>query len=413
MTSSSKTKRILYVDNSIGYGGSLICLKLLLANMNRERYYPIVVTSYADQNYKGLSDLCEWICIPNKVTAGETITRYAEKIPGLKRLGGKRMTQLTASIMDYVMNFSPYVIRLLAFANKKKVDLIHLNNEPVANMGGIIVAKILGLPCINHVRGAPLNWDSATARWLYKHLDHFIAVAEWVKRDVMAFDIPINRISTIWDGRELGAYEVKSDRATKRAELGMNTNQLSIGIVGRINPWKGHIVFIDAAEKVLKRFPDCRFFIIGGATEKFRDYEKELKSIVSAQGLEASILFTGQRSDVPEIMDALDIVVHTTLEADPYPGVVIEGMLVGKPVIATNIGGPSEAIEDYKTGILVPPKKPEVLAEKICELLLNTELRLSLGKEARKVASERYSIDNHVRQIEGIYEKVLYQHGKN
>jgi len=404
----NKIKKILYVDNSIGYGGSVICLKLFLANMHRDRYYPVVVTSYADQNYEELNKISEWLYIPNKIIEKETIIKGVEKALEKVKIDGKKFTQIMASVIDYVINIFPYVMKLLVFAKRKKVDLIHLNNEPVANIGGIIVARLLGVPCVNHVRGAPLNWDTPTSRWLYKLVDHFITVGDWIKRDVMAFNIPESKISTIWDGRELSDYEIKSNQAAKRAELGLVTGQLSAGIVGRINPWKGHIVFINAAEKVLKKFPDCKFFIIGGSTDKFEDYERELKQMVASKGLEANIIFTGQRNDVPDIMNAIDAMVHTTLAPDPYPGVVIEAMLIGKPVIATNIGGPAEAIENYKTGILIPPADSSMLAEKICELLFDEELRLSFGKEAKKVAFERYSIENHVRQIEEVYAKLLH-----
>jgi len=404
----NKIKKILYVDNSIGYGGSVICLKLFLANMHRDRYYPVVVTSYADQNYEELNKISEWLYIPNKIIEKETIIKGVEKALEKVKIDGKKFTQIMASVIDYVINIFPYVMKLLVFAKRKKVDLIHLNNEPVANIGGIIVARLLGVPCVNHVRGAPLNWDTPTSRWLYKLVDHFITVGDWIKRDVKAFNIPESKISTIWDGRELSDYEIKSNQAAKRAELGLVTGQLSAGIVGRINPWKGHIVFINAAEKVLKKFPDCKFFIIGGSTDKFEDYERELKQMVASKGLEANIIFTGQRNDVPDIMNAIDAMVHTTLAPDPYPGVVIEAMLIGKPIIATNIGGPAEAIENYKTGILIPPADSSMLAEKICELLFDEELRLSFGKEAKKVAFERYSIENHVRQIEEVYAKLLH-----
>lgn len=412
MAGSFKRKRILYVDNSIGYGGSVICLKLFLANMHRDRYYPVVVTSYADQNYEELNKISEWLYIPNKIIEKETIIKGIEKTLEKVKIDGGKSAQIIASSIDYVINLFPYVIKLLVFAKRKKIDLIHLNNEPVANIGGIIVARLLGLSCINHVRGAPLNWDTRTSRWLYKLVDHFITVGEWIKRDVMAFDIPESKISTIWDGRKLNDYEIKSNQAAKRAELGLATGQLSVGIVGRINPWKGHVVFINAAEKVLKRFPDCKFFIIGGSTDKFEDYEKELKHIVASKGLQANMVFTGQRNDVPDIMNAINVMVHTTLAPDPYPGVVIEAMLIGKPIIATNIGGPAEAIENRKTGVLIPPDDPSILAEKICELLSDEKLRLSLGKEAKKVAFERYSIENHVRQIEEVYERVLHEYQK-
>ncbi|MCP4975818.1 MAG: glycosyltransferase family 4 protein, partial [Maribacter sp.] len=191
-----------------------------------------------------------------------------------------------------------------------------------------------------------------------------------------------------------------------REELMLKPGQLSVGMIGLLNPWKGHKVFIRAAQKVLTQFPDCKFFIVGAPAEIIT-YDAELKSMVSEMKLEKSIVFTGHRNDAIQVMNAMDIIVQASIEPDPYPNVVIEAMAVGKPIIATNIGGPPEMIDNNKTGILVPPNDPSILTEKICELLNNKEFRHSMGEEARNVAFERNSIEAHVRQIENVYERII------
>lgn len=399
-----KPKKILYLENGIGYGGAVICMKLLAANLNRDKYYPIIVTSRNEQNYRRIREAADWLYIRDKFIDKEKLLKIIESI--FQRLSIKgRFIAITVSAIDYLINLCPYLLKLLFCVKKEKVDLIHLNNEPVCNMAGVLAAWLLKIPCVGHVRGP--TWNSRTSRWLYRRVDYFITASDWVKKEVLKLNVHEDKIRTVWDGREIDKFVFHGDKNKFRESLDLKPGQFSVGMVGLLNPWKGHKVFIEAAEKVLEQFPDCKLFIIGGPAEKHKSYESELKSFVCEKGLEKNLVFTGHRRDVTQVMGILDVIVHASIEPDPYPNVVIEGMFVGKPIIATNIGGPPEMIENYKTGILIPPKDPAVLAEKICYLLRNPDLRLSIGEAAKKVASGRNSIKNHVRQIEEIYEKVL------
>lgn len=401
--------RVLYLENAIGYGGSAICLKLIAAHLDKRKYYPIIVTSRNDEGHKDFKNVAEWLHVPDRFIEREIIKKKIEDIFFRLNISQRRSIELTASIVDYSINFLPYLFKLIVLVKRKRVDLIHLNNEALCNMGGVVVAKLLKIPCISHVRGP--TWDSRTSKWLYRNVDYFITVSDWIKGEVLKLNVPEDRIITVWDGRDLEEFNIQTDGARLRKELGLRPNQLSVGMVGVLNPWKGHKVFIEASEKFLDQFPDCKIFIIGSAPQKYMHYEAELKSIVYERKLGKNIIFTGHRKDVAQIMGILDIIVHASIEPDPYPNVVVEAMLAGKPIIASNMGGPVEMIENYKTGILILPKDPTILAEKICELLRNPKMRIALGKEARKVAVERYSIKKHVRRIEAVYEEVMSKLG--
>jgi glycosyltransferase involved in cell wall biosynthesis len=381
--------KILYLENAIGWGGAAICLKLIVEHLDKNKYYPVITTPHNDGNYPTYQDIAQWYHIPDRKRKAKNLIRNAK----------------IASFLDYIFNKFPYIARLYSLAKKEGVDIIHLNNEPVCNMAGVLVAKILNIPCISHVRG-PVAWNSITSRWLYRNVTCYITVAEWIKRDVMKMGVPDRMIKTIWDGRKLDEFEESFNMEDVRKSLELKDGELSVGMVGRLNPWKGHKVFIDAACIIEKRFPQCKLFIIGGSSETYREYENELKKLVCEKNIR-NVVFTGQRDDIPNVMRSLDVIVHASVNPDPYPNVLLEGMAAGRPVIATNIGGPLEMIENYKTGILIQPNDPEVLADKICELLSDKNLRLSLGEHANKVAFERYDIENHVRQIEEIYERLL------
>ncbi len=398
-------RRILYLENGIGYGGAAICLKLIVTYLDKNKYYPIITTPHNDYNYIKYKANAEWYYIPDKKIDKRKIAKNIDNLFNILKIKNKKYPEFIASFFDYNFNLFAYILKLYFLTKKEKVDIIHLNNEPVCNMAGVIVAKFLKIPCISHVRG-PVVWDSRTSRWLYKNVDYFITVSEWIKKNVMKIGVPEYKIQTILDGRKLDEFKKPFDIKQVRKSLGLSNGELSVGMVGRLNPWKGHKVFIDAAKIVEKRFPKCKMFIIGGSSDTYKSYESELKKIVAEKNIK-NLSFTGQRNDIPDIMRTLDIIVHASIEPDPYPNVVLEGMAAGRPVIATNMGGPLEMVENYKTGILIHPNNPVILADKICELIENEELRTSLGNNAKKIALERYSIESHVRQIEEIYEKVL------
>ena len=188
--------------------------------------------------------------------------------------------------------------------------------------------------------------------------------------------------------------------------FGLSEKQLSVGIVGLIIPWKGHKVFVDAAQIVESKYPECKILVVGMAPDNCKEYEKELKKIVVEKGIK-NLVFTGHRDDIPNVMRTLDIIVHTSISPDPYPNVVIEAMAAENLSLQLILVGPPEMIENNKTGFLVPPNEPSVLAEKICELLRNRDLRHSIGEEAKKVAFKRNSIEAHVRQVENVYERIM------
>jgi len=394
-------RKVLFLENGIGWGGAAICLKLIVAHLQRDKFIPVIVSSNKSTEYADYGKICEWYWIPSRY-----FNKYALK--GYLRME-KQTSRIIVSLSDYLFNIAPHLFKLLKLTLKIKPDLIHLNNEPVCNLSGVLVAKWLKIPCISHVRG-PVEWNSPITRWLYRQVDYFIAVSEWIKRDVLRIGIPAERVETLVDGRDLEEFRKEYEIHELRKEIGLKDGELAVGIVGRINPWKGHKIFINATALLEKELPNCRFYIVGGSAELFLDYEKRLKEYAGSLGLKR-LVFTGQRPDVVRIMKVLDVVVHASEKPDPYPNVVLEAMACGKAVIATNIGGPPEMIEHQKTGILIPPSDPVILAEKIKSLLMDRDLRERLGAKAKEVAFSRYDIKTHTRRIEEIYERFLKDGG--
>lgn len=167
-----------------------------------------------------------------------------------------------------------------------------------------------------------------------------------------------------------------------------------IGNIGRIEPWKGQLYFLEAAKKIVQIMPKARFFIIGSPiahkTES-KDYYIQLKKWVADKRLSKKIIFTGQLANVYPLMKQLDIVVHNAVEAEPFGRVVIEAMAMEKAVIAANTGGPSEVIIDKKTGVLIDPTNTERLIKTVVTLCRDSKRRRSLGHAAKKEVEKKFS----------------------
>jgi len=180
----------------------------------------------------------------------------------------------------------------------------------------------------------------------------------------------------------------------RREDLRIGDHDVLIGIFGRLQRWKGQDVFIKAASRVARLRSNVKFVIVGGSVFGMEpEYLGELQADVVALGLADRLAFTGFRSDVPRLMSACDIVCNTSRAAESFGMVVVEAMAVGRPVIATAGGGPSEIIASDADGILVPPEDPEMLAQAMLALIDDPHRRQVLGERGRELVRTRFSID--------------------
>lgn len=190
-----------------------------------------------------------------------------------------------------------------------------------------------------------------------------------------------------------------------REELKIKDEKV-ITMIGRIQEWKGQEYFVKAVPLVLKEFRDTYFLIVGNSTfEKDNDYFDRIKRIINDFEVKKNVIITGFREDIPQIVALSDILVHASITPEPFGLVVVEGMAAGKPVIATNLGGPTEIIKDGQDGLLVPPKNENALAKAMIRLLKNDELRKRIGKKAKETVTESFSIDKCIMRMEDIIEK--------
>jgi glycosyltransferase involved in cell wall biosynthesis len=199
----------------------------------------------------------------------------------------------------------------------------------------------------------------------------------------------------------------EADRIAARAELGVAPHESLIGVFGRLQRWKGQDVFVKAAAKIASARPRSQFVVVGGSVFGLEpEFFQELKRTTAAFGLTDRLRFTGFRTDVPRLMAACDVVCHTSRVPEPFGLVVVEAMALGRPVVATEGGGPSEIVSAADLGVLVRPADAEALAAAVIALIDDPARRRAIGVRAAAHIAANFSIDvmaaNLVRHLDDL-----------
>jgi len=149
--------------------------------------------------------------------------------------------------------------------------------------------------------------------------------------------------------------------------------------------------------------PEIRCLIVGGVHRGGAEYAQELYRYVEEHGLNNNVIFTGFRNDIEDVVSTMDVIIHASINPEPFGRVILEGMALGKPVIATDIGGVPEFVQHGVTGQLVPPRDPKALADAIVELLRDRLRRDRLGNNGRLAVLQRFTVQRHVQEVCNAY----------
>lgn len=299
------------------------------------------------------------------------------------------------------------VDRIVRIIREDGISVVHVNE--ISDIYGGLAAKVAGAPCVWHIRA---HLEQPWLAWLLPRIVQMLATRIIVVSNSVAEHmflqqgIPPRKVRTIHDpGADPQQFHPGVNGHTVRNEMGIPDDVFLVGMVGKLVGPKGHDVLIRAAPKVLAKFPNTLFVIVGGklSGRHHSDYAEHLVQLTSTLGLRDRVVFTGFRRDVPSVMAACDVLVHCSTYPDPFPGVVLQGMAVGKPVIATNLGGAREQVGE--AGILVPASDSDLLAEAIIGLLGDRERRERLGQLAAQRAAH-YSDTSFCEALVSLYREV-------
>ena len=301
-----------------------------------------------------------------------------------------------------------FLNNLVHVIRKRNIDLIH-SHEFLMNTYGMAASVITGRPLVATVHGKGYygeRWRRKIAfRLVGRKAFRTVAVSHHLKKYLVEkFEFPPSNVSVIHNGIDLKRFSDDSDLSeTDRLKKELGLKGLVIGTVGNIYPVKGHIHLVRAAREVINEFPETCFVVVGKITDHHALITEEIKKL----NLDGRFLFPGFRDDVPEILKLMDIFVLPSLE-ETYSIATIEALASGKPVVATRCGGPEEIITEGIHGFLVPPADSERLAEKICELIRNQDLRRSMGDAGKRLVGS-FSTEEMFQKYERLYEEAWMQ----
>jgi L-malate glycosyltransferase len=302
---------------------------------------------------------------------------------------------------------------LVQVIRARGVDIVH-THMPSGNFYGRVAARVArgrGLVSTLHYidREALPFLNPVLQRLLFDGdirmaamCDRIVATSEHLRRTLVEGGMSGGKVVTILNGIDLSALPANAPASPRlRRELGIPAGIPVVAIVGRLVPVKNHALFLRAARAILDHGAQARFLIVGDGPlrEPLRDLSREL-------GLQDDVVFAGFRSDVMSVLNLADICMLTSNSETSAYG-VSEPMAVGRPVVATAVGGVGELIEDRVDGWLCPPGDAAALATAVCALLADPAAAARMGERAARTVRERLSLEGQVERLEDVYRSVI------
>jgi glycosyltransferase involved in cell wall biosynthesis len=305
-------------------------------------------------------------------------------------------------------------LQVRSAARRHRANVVHANSIRAGI--ALALARVSPAASVVHVRDClpPGPVSSATLRLIAASATTVVANSRYTASSVRAA-APAARPEVLYNPVELDRWDPRRiDRAGARAALGeAGTRGVLLGVVGQLSPWKGQDTAIEALRLLCAEGVDAHLLLIGSAkfiarATRFdnRRYVAHLRSLVDDAGLGERVSWLGEREDVPELVRALDVLLAPSWE-EPFGRALIEAMALGVPVIATNVGGPAEIVEDGREGCLCPPREPDSWARAARRILASPDRGAEMGRAGRRRVKEAFTVERHVQGTLEIYERAL------
>ena len=308
------------------------------------------------------------------------------------------------------------LFQLYKLIKKRKYHLVHTHLAK-AGMLGRLAAKLAGTPIIIHTLHGSLfhNALNPIVRFVYKNLEKFsalyttwfISVGEDLKnRYLKAVVGKPEKYSVIRSGMDLEKFHRASNFSDEeikeiKKSLNLSLDDIIIGMVASLEPRKGHKYAIEVAEEIIKKYPRVKFLFVGEGY-----LHPTLGAIVRRKNLQDSIIFTGLRKDVERVMAVFDILILTSLW-EGLPQVLVQGAMLGKPIVSFNVEGANELIKEGENGFIVPLKDSSKMIEKLDYLISDQKIAKMMGEKGIKIVTQEWQIDTMVEKTNKLYEYLL------
>jgi glycosyltransferase involved in cell wall biosynthesis len=375
--------KILYSTNIAGLGGGETSLVNLLSSLQNHNFNPILV------------------CPPGKLENRASrlgITTISLEFPPIRLYAG------------FIPLFSPLTIfKIILLIKKYKIDIVHVESLLSLFYCGS-AALIANVPCVATYHGFWLL-NQRPNRALLKLCQRLYPVSKTTAIDLDGI-VPDFKIRLIPLGINLHFFDKLPSKTECRITYGLPLNKPIIMQIGRFQPIKGQMILLEALAEII-RSKKCSIPLVvyvGGILDTQTDeavlYKQTVEKRALKDDLRGNVRFLGWQEDIPKLMQAADIVI-TPSDYETFSLVTVEAMAVGKLVIATSCGGPSEIIQDQLTGILIPPQNPIALAEAICIALSDPSRTEEIASNAKVFATHNFSPLIRYNSILNEYKELL------
>jgi sugar transferase (PEP-CTERM/EpsH1 system associated) len=296
------------------------------------------------------------------------------------------------------------ITRLRRLLKEKGIKILHTHNYTTWLYG---VLAAIGINGFKHIHTEHSNIKKKRRGWAERLLIHFtdsiVCVSEDVKRFMIENQgISPEKLAVVYNGVDTDRFRPDSLKSRLcRDELGIKQDAPIIGIVARLTPVKDHITLLKAFFKIYEDIPEAVLLVVG---------DGELKHTLISQtyemGLSNNVFFVGERQDIPELLNVMDIFVLSSL-SEGHNMSLLEAMAAGLPVVATDVGGNSEIVVDGATGFLVLPENTKIFSDKVMILLRDESLRSHMGKNGRVRVVKNFDKNRMMEEYHSIYSTIL------
>ncbi len=394
VTRAGDPRKVVFVECAAAMGGVQFSTLYLVQHLDPALWKPIVVCPEEGD----LTDACRRLGIQVHILEQPKLRSTSFRISN-----DLRLPDPTAWLWDG-MAMLIAARRLARFLAQTKPHLVVTKGLFPHFYGGLATRR-LGIHCIWHVQ----DFISERFLGLYRRAfalaarllpDHIIADGAAISRQLS----PVrDRISVILNGVDANVFRPGIDGASVRGELGLPVGAIVIGHVGRMTPWKGQHYLLEAFAPIAREVPNAYLVFVGDPVFDTDSYQNKLLNLTAKLGLTERVRFAGYRHDLPEVLAALDVFAFTSVEKDTSPLTLLSAMASGLPIVAFDIEGVRELIDEEEQLLLVPPREADALAESLLRLLSDLELRRRLSASARRQAETRFSLERHVTSIEEVF----------
>lgn len=396
MHAGERKVRVLYLEHNVDgtVGGSHYCLLEICRALDHARFEAVVWF------YEGNVLEDEFRAAGAEVVVAPPLKSY-----NFARRARSVATRLPLAFAQRLANAHRTLVRRVrdwrVVLRERRVDLVHINNSCAYDQDLALAARLEGIPCIAHQRGMArhIGWFE---RRMALGMKRVIAISGAVRDNLASHGV---RSQLLYDAIDPRRVSVTVTGDNLRRSLGIPADAPVIGIVGNVKRWKGQKTVLMAMRTIVGVQPDVHCVFVGAFSEP--QYQQELLELASAERLAGRVHFLGYQRHPANWMALMDVVIHASIEPEPFGIVLLEAMALSKPVVATDCGGPVDIVEEGVTGYRVPPGDPAKLSVRVLELLSQRELRERMGIAGRARLENRFAISGQVRQIENLYREML------